>query len=145
MASAEEILWLFERFVKETVKDLEAKAKDMTPDEILDVPIWPDFDPEAHQYLDKPVGYVCQTPAGNIVKLVQPYDSNIYKDPPESLPAQWGFYWGKDPKHAKEFQALSTSPYMVDEVCLCNGEVYRSKIDNNVWSPADAPQYWEKV
>lgn len=145
MRETDTILWLFERFVRDTVLSLEAESADMTPDEILDIPVWPDFDPETHQYLDKPVGYICQTKAGNVVKLLQPYDSNIYKEEPEQLSAQWGFFWGKDPKHAKEFQSLATSPYMVGDVCKEGGIVYRSKIDNNVWAPSATPQYWEEI
>lgn len=93
--------------------------------------------------LDRPVGFVCKSSAGRVVKLLQVYDSDIYPAEPEELPAQWGFVWSDDPAHAKEFIALSTSPYMTGNCCLWEGVVKRSKIDNNVWSPADYPGGWE--
>ena len=95
--------------------------------------------------LDRPVGFVCKSSAGRVVKLLQPYDSDIYTDEPEELPAQWGFVWSDDPAHAKEFISLSTSAYMKGNCCLWDGVVKRSKIDNNVWSPADYPDGWEDV
>ena len=93
--------------------------------------------------LERKAGFVCKSSAGRVVKLLQPYDSEIYLAEPEELPAQWGFVWSDDPAHAKPFVALSTSPYMKDNCCLWEGVAYRSTIDNNVWSPADYPGGWE--
>lgn len=93
--------------------------------------------------LERKAGFVCKSSAGRVVKLLQPYDSDIYTGEPEELPAQWGFVWSDDPAHAKPFVALSTSPYMKDNCCLWEGVAYRSTIDNNVWSPADYPEGWE--
>lgn len=42
-------------------------------------------------------------------------------------------------------QPDSTNPYMIDDKVKYDGKVYVSKIDNNVWSPADYPQGWEEV
>lgn len=95
--------------------------------------------------LNRPVGFVCKSSAGRVVKLLQVYDSDIYTAEPEDLPAQWGFVWSDDPEKAKPFIALSTSPYMTGNCCSENGEVYRSIIDNNVWKPSDYPAGWEKV
>lgn len=96
--------------------------------------------------LDRPVGFVCKSPAGRVVKLLQPYDSTIYTQEPEELPAQWGFKWSTDPAKAKPFVAISTSPYMTGECCLNEaGLPKRSNIDNNVWSPDTNPEYWDDV
>ena len=95
--------------------------------------------------LNRPVGFVCKSTAGRVVKLLQKYDSTIYTAEPEELPAQWGFVWSNDPEKAKPFIALSTSPYMKGNCCTEDGAVYRSTIDNNVWSPSAYPQGWEKV
>lgn len=95
--------------------------------------------------LTRPVGFVCKSSAGRVVKLLQPYDSNIYTSEPEELPAQWGFVWSDDPAKALPFVAISTSPYMVGNCCSENGNVYRSKIDNNVWPPSAYPQGWEEA
>ena len=90
-------------------------------------------------------GFVCKSTAGRVVRLIQNYDSDVFTGEPEELPAQWGFVWSDNPEHAKEFVAISTSPFMKGNCCRENGEVYRSAIDNNVWSPSDYPEGWEKV
>ena len=95
--------------------------------------------------LERPVGFVCKSSSGRIVKLLQAYNSEIFKDEPEMLPSQWGFVWSDDPAHALPFIALSTSPYMTGNCCTENGEAYRSKIDNNVHSPSSYPLGWEKI
>lgn len=93
--------------------------------------------------LDRQVGFVCKSSAGRVVKLLQVYDSNVYTQEPEELPAQWGFVWSDDPAKAKPFIALSTSPYMTGNCCTENGITYRSTIDNNVWAPSAYPAGWE--
>ena len=42
-------------------------------------------------------------------------------------------------------QPDSTNPYMTGDKVRFEGKVYRSLIDNNVWSPSDYPQGWEEV
>lgn len=95
--------------------------------------------------LDRPVGFVCKSSVGRVVKLLQVYDSNVYTQEPEELPAQWGFVWSDDPAKAKAFIALSTSPYMTGNCCTENRTTYRSTIDNNVWAPSAYPAGWEVV
>lgn len=95
--------------------------------------------------LDRPIGFVCKSSAGRVVKLIQPYDSNIYPGEPETLPAQWGFQWSKDPAHALPFVALATSPFMTGDCCIDGGKVYRSKLDNNVVAPSEYPAGWEEA
>lgn len=95
--------------------------------------------------LERPVGFVCKSSAGRVVKLLQVYDSTVYAQEPEELPAQWGFKWSTDPSKALPFIALSTSPYMVGDCCTEGGKVWRSKIDNNVHSPSAYPQGWQDV
>lgn len=95
--------------------------------------------------LDRPIGFVCLSPAGRVVKLLQPYDSSVYTQDPEELPAQWGFKWSTDPAKAKSFIAMATSPFMKDDCCIDHGEVYRSTVDNNVWQPTTYPSGWVKV
>ena len=99
----------------------------------------------AKNMLERPVGFVCKSSAGRVVRLLQPYDSTIYNQEPEELPAQWGFKWSTDPAKALPFVAISTSPYMTGDCCTEKGKTYRSTIDNNVWSPADYPSGWEEV
>lgn len=95
--------------------------------------------------IDRPVGFVCKSSAGRVVRLLQVYDSHIYTQEPEELPAQWGFKWSTDPAKALPFIAISTSPYMMGDCCTENDAVYRSLIDNNVWNPSGYPAGWELV
>ena len=88
-------------------------------------------------------GFVCRSSAGRGVRLIQNYDSSIYTQEPEDLPAQWGFVWSTDPEKALPFIAISTSPYMTGDCCTENDIVYRSTIDNNVCAPSAYPQGWE--
>ena len=95
--------------------------------------------------LNRPVGFVCKSSAGRVVKLLQVYDSTVYTQEPEELPAQWGFVWSDDPTHAKPFVAISTSPYMKGNCCIEDDVIYRSTMDNNVHAPSAYPQGWEQV
>lgn len=95
--------------------------------------------------LERPVGFVCKSSAGRVVKLLQVYDSTVYAQEPEELPAQWGFKWSTDPSKALPFIALSTSPYSKGDCCTEGGKVWRSLIDNNVHAPSAYPQGWQDV
>jgi len=100
---------------------------------------------ERKNMLERDVGFTCRSSAGRIVRLIQHYDSSIYTAEPEELPAQWGFKWSTDPAKALPFIALSTSPYMTGDCCTEAGATWRSKLDNNVFSPSAYPQGWEQV
>lgn len=93
--------------------------------------------------LERPVGFVCKSTAGRVVKLLQNYDSTVYTQEPEELLAQWGFVWSDNPEHARPFIALSTSPYMIGNCCTDDGITYRSTADNNIWRPTEHPSGWE--
>ncbi len=95
--------------------------------------------------LDRPIGFVCKSSAGRVVALLQPYDSNTYPQEPEELPAQWRFKWSTDPAKALPFIKLASSPYNIGDCCTWEGSIYRSTIDNNVFSPAEYPQGWEEL
>lgn len=95
--------------------------------------------------LKRPIGFVCKSSAGRVVRLIQNYDSDVFTAEPEELPAQYGFVWSDDPAKALPFVAISTSPYMKGNCCTENGSTYRSTIDNNVWAPSAYPAGWEQV
>ena len=95
--------------------------------------------------LDRAIGFVCKSSAGRVVALLQPYDSNVYTQEPEELPAQWRFKWSTDPAKALPFVKMATSPYNIGDCCTWDGAVKRSTIDNNVFSPDEYPQGWEDV
>ena len=95
--------------------------------------------------LERPVGFVCKSTAGRVVKLLQVYDSTVYTQEPEELSAQWGFVWSTDPAHALPFIALSTSPYNTGDCCTHEGHVWRSGQDGNVWTPGTVNVAWEDL
>jgi hypothetical protein len=95
--------------------------------------------------LTRKIGFVCKSSAGRVVRLIQNYDSTIYTQEPEELPAQYGFVWSDDPAKALPFVAISTSPYMKGNCCTENGGTYRSVADNNVHAPSAWPQGWVEV
>ena len=137
---------IIKHMAKLAAQAVQDKSSEMTGTELnSEEKFIPDFQTAKARMnmLERPVGFVCKSSAGRVVKLLQVYDSDIYPAEPEELPAQWGFVWSDDPSHAKPFVALSTSPYMKDNCCLWEGVAYRSTIDNNVWSPADYPDGWE--
>ena len=107
----------------------------------------PDFQAAkaAKNMLERTAGFVCRSTAGRVVRLIQPYDSTIYTQEPEELPAQWGFAWSTDPAKALPFVALSTSPYNTGDCCTEGGRVYRAKIDTNTWAPSEYPDGWEEL
>ena len=90
-------------------------------------------------------GFVCRSSAGRVVRLIQNYDSTIFTQEPEELPAQWRFVWSTDPAKAQPFLALSTSPYNTGDCCTEDGNVYRSKVEGNVWAPSVYMAAWEVV
>lgn len=95
--------------------------------------------------LDRPTGFVCKSSAGRVVALMQRYDSTVYTQEPEELPAQWRFKWSTDPAKALPFVKMATSAYNIGDCCTWEGAVKRSTIDNNVYSPSEYPQGWEDV
>lgn len=145
MNNKEFVLETMRQSGKAAAQALQAAAPSMTGTEINAQDMYlPDFD-AARQYRDYPAGYVCRSPAGRAVKLLQPYDSEVYPAPPEELPAQWGFYWSTDPKKALPFISLSTSPYNNGDCCTHNGHVWRSGMDGNVWAPGTTGSKWEDL
>lgn len=107
----------------------------------------PDFTAavQVKNMLERPVGFVCRSTAGRVVKLLQVYDSSIYTQEPEELAAQWGFVWSKDPRKALPFIQLATSTYATGECCTAAGHVWRSKQDGVNWSPETNPEFWDDL
>lgn len=90
-------------------------------------------------------GFVCKSSAGRVVRLIQNYDSAVYTQEPEELPAQWRFKWSTDPKKALPFVSIATSPYAIGDCCTYEGHVWRSGQDNNTWAPGTINIVWEDL
>lgn len=148
MTSRERVLARERQRGLEAAQLLQSRAADLTGTELYaNEDRLPDFAAavEAKNMLDRPLGFTCISPAGRVVRLLQLYDSTVYPQPPEALPAQWGFKWSTDPGKALPFAALSTSPYNRGDCCTEGGQTWRSTMDNNVHAPSAYPQGWEAV
>lgn len=132
----------------EAAKAVQAKADDMSGTELYAVD---DRIPaflaarEKVNMLKRDIGFVCKSSAGRVVRLIQPYDSEIYTDEPEMLPAQWAFKWSADPKKALPFVAISTSPFNTGDCCTYEDHVWRSGQDANTWTPGTVNVKWEDL
>lgn len=85
---------------------------------------------------------------GQVWLLLQPYNAANYDGRPSTLRALWGLAHTKNPEKAKPFvEPLGTSGmYMKDECVLwTDNKVYKSLIDNNVYTPEAYPAGWEVV
>ena len=148
MTNKEYVLETLKRSGKLAAQSVQERSATMTGTELNAEDMYiPDFTKacEKMNMLNRPVGFVCKSSEGRVVKLLQVYDSTIFTAEPEELSAQWGFVWSDDPAKAKPFIALSTSPYMKGNCCSEDGVVFRSKEDNNVHAPSAYPQGWEEV
>ena len=148
MTNRDYVLETLKRSGKLAAQAVQEKSATMTGTELNAEDMYiPDFKAAVanKNMLERNVGFICKSSAGRVVKLLQKYDSNIYTQEPEELPAQFGFVWSNDPLKAKPFIALSTSPYMKGNCCSENNVVYRSKMDNNVYAPSAYTQGWEQV
>ena len=152
MTNKEIVLETMKRSGKLVAQSVQTRSAEMTGTELnAESTYIPDFkiSCEKMNMLNRKAGrtdgFVCKSSAGRVVRLLQNYDSTIYTQEPEELPAQWGFVWSDDPAHAKPFVAISTSPYMKGNCCIENDEVFRSTMNNNVHAPSAYPQGWEKV
>ena len=125
---------------------LQSQASEMDGTQLIDREgDIPDFDPDNYQYLNWGIGSAVRS-EDQVWKLIQPYDSIVYKDPPSQMRAQWGLMHTKNPDKAKPYvEPLGQSGmYMKDECCTYNGATYISTIDNNVWNPEAYPAGWEE-
>ena len=145
MTSKELVLDTMKSYGRIVATELQQKAPEMSGTELYAQDSFiPAFNPE-RQYLNFAAGYVCKSAAGRVVRLLQPYDSTVFTQQPEELPAQWGFAWSTDPKKALPFVSIATSPYNKGDCCTEDGVVYRSIIDSNTWKPSEYPAGWELV
>ena len=148
MTSKERVLERERQRGRAAAREVQSKAPDMNGTELYAVDDRiPDFKAACAKMnmLDRLPGFVCKSSAGRVVRLLQRYDSTIYTQEPEELPAQWGFVWSTDPAKALPFIALSTSPYNTGDCCTHDGKTWRSGQDGNVWAPGTIGVKWEEV
>lgn len=91
------------------------------------------------------VGFICQSLDGNVWKLRQNYNSEIYTEQPSYYPAFWLMVITSNPEDAKPFVQSSEVLYMIGNCCTYAEQVYHSLIDYNTHVPTEYPQGWEVV
>lgn len=133
MTDKDFVLTTMRKYGMRRAQDLQETSEGMTGTELYEKEDYiPDFSAAIakknmlERKAGKTDGFLCRSSAGRIVRLIQNYNSDIYPQEPEELPAQWGFYWSDDPKKALPFVAMSTSPYNTGDCCTHNGHVWRS-------------------
>ena len=148
MTSKEIVLDAMRKQGRVTALALQERSADMTGTELYaEEQHIPDFAAavKVKNMLERALGFVCKSTAGRVVRLIQNYDSDIYTQEPEELPAQWRFVWSTDPAKALPFVAIATSPYNTGDCCTENGKTFRSTMDGNVHAPSAYPVGWEAV
>lgn len=149
MTKKELVLNTFRRYGKTTAQAIQEKASEMTGTELYDESFFiPSFEDarKKKNMLERKAGFVCLSPSGRVVELIQPYDSDIYAGDPETLTAHWRFKWSQNPKHARPFICSAESYYRMDDCCIASdGTVRRSKLDVNTYDPMVNPEFWEVV
>lgn len=140
--------------VRLVAKDIQERSGSMSSDELYrNETLIPVYDPEKHDYTTKPIGYVCKTEAGIIMRLLDTNgDTDIAAlslDGDENYTTNsapnWKLCWPTEPSLAKEFVAVDTSPYNRGDCAVQNGYVYRSKMDNNLTNPSENEEGWEPL
>lgn len=152
MTDREYVLETMRRHGLDAAKELQVASVDMTGTELYEKDDYiPDFLQAiaVKNMLERKAGqtdgFLCKSSAGHIVRLIQNYDSSIYTQEPEELPAQWGWYWSTDPKRALPFVSSATSPYNTGDCYTYDGHVWRSGQDNNTWAPGTINIDWEDL
>ena len=106
------------------------------------IPTW-----RKRDYSQVPVGtpYKWQ---GQVYKLWQQHDATQQANwSPDQAVSLWDICHTTDPAKAKPYMAPQGSRglYQNGEVCVMDGRVWRSTIDNNSWTPSAYPQGWENL
>lgn len=65
---------------------------------------------------------------------------------PIDAPSLWARVLIPDPEEIPDWvKPDSTNAYMTGDKVKFEGKIYRSLIDNNIWSPSEYPAGWEEV
>lgn len=111
------------------------------------VPNW-----KAIDYSNFEIGTPVRDPSdgtGQVYKLLQKHDATGHDDwNPAAAVSLWDIVHTKDPAKAKPYVEPqgTRGMYMKDDVMVwTNGMVYKSTIDNNVYTPEVRGSYWSVV
>ena len=107
----------------------------------------PTWRPRDYSTEETPVGtpYKWQ---GQVYKLWQQHDAAGQADwSPDKAVSLWDVCHTTEPAKAKPYAAPQGSRglYQTGECCVWEGQTWRSKGDNNAYSPSDYPDNWEEV
>ena len=102
---------------------------------------WPEWIQPQGSHDAYPLGYKVSHNSHHWISLV---DANVW-EPSEENPTLWEKQSEPEPEIPEWVQPTADNPYMIGDKVMFNGEIYESIIDNNVWSPVDYPQGWQKL
>lgn len=146
MTNKEFVLTVFRENGRADALSLRSRAANMDGTGIIaeeqKIPAWDGQKDYSGWAVGGPVTY-----NGNVFGLLQPHNASYYGGTPETLPALWSPLHTKDPKRAKVWLAPNGTSglYNEGECCVFGGAVWRCLHNDNPYSPADYPQWWEVV
>lgn len=141
---------IFMHVVRMVAEDFQKRADTMTVDELYDnSDFFPAYNPDRHDYTQKPEGYTCRTDDGTIMRLVPVSEIGLMTlaDGEDTHPVgpRWKRMWSKNPERAKPFVGDDVSPFEQGDCCLWEGDTYRCLVEGCTSSPEDEPNWWELV
>lgn len=147
MTSKERVLTRERERGKAAALDLAARAPGMEGTALIaeqdSIPAWR----EDAAYTADHVGYPVQD-GDQVYTILQPHSpANNPGSRPADLPAIYSRKHTQDPKRAKAWMAPNgtSGVYNTGDCCVYGGHVWRSAIDNNVWTPDGYPAGWGSV
>lgn len=140
---------IFMHLVRMAAEDMQKRALEMDTEALYEnSDFFPAYNPERHDYTQKPVGYTCKAEDGTIMQLMPSVsmmgDAELGTSGDAAQP-MWKRRWSRVSENAKAFVSDPISPYDTGMCCVWENEVYQSLEDDVTESPADAPSSWTLI
>ena len=142
----EAYLEIFKKLGKANALDLRARSPELDGTaliaEEIDIPAGSHDPDDSNWKAGNPV-----RDEGQVWTLLHPHNASHYEGRPSTLRALWGLCHTKDPAKAKPWvDPLGTSGMYMKNECYTDGtRVYRSRVDNNVYTYEAYAQNWDIV
>lgn len=121
--------------------ELNEIISEMTDEEAIERPIlFPNWKSEKEYTANERVRY-----GGRIFKVLQNHTSQDDWTPSRAPSLFAEILTSEDGEPQEWQQPSSTNPYLTGDKVIYNGQIYKSLIDNNIWSPVDYPQGWQLI
>lgn len=144
---------IFMHLVRMAAEDFQKRAETMSAEELYEnSDFFPAYNPDRHDYMQKPVGYTCRAEDGTIMQLMPSIATMALSDDTSGMgksravaQPMWKRRWSRVAEYAKAFVSDPMSPYDTGMCCVWENAVYRSLEDDVIESPAEAETSWELI